>query len=133
MNEEQEKQTNEVAQNQTIDDAFNSINRLRGTPIYRPPIEPTHSIEPIAITESTKRTSTKQHKESLKEYKEMFLKAPKIIDRQPVFISRKLRDKIDELVRKIGERRMSVSGFVENVIRHHLETYKDEIEKWKRL
>ena len=133
MNEKPEKQTNNVSQNQTMDDAFNAINRLRGTSTYSPPGEPIYSVEPTVITESTKRTSTKQRKESLEEYKETFLKAPKIIDRQPVFISRELRDKIDELVRKIGERRMSVSGFVENVIRHHLETYKDEIEKWKRL
>lgn len=133
MNEKPEKQTNELSQNQTIDDAFNAINRLRGTPVYSPPVESIYSIEPTVITESTKRTSTKQRKESLEEYKEMFLKAPKIIDRQPVFISRELRDKIDELVRRIGERKMSVSGFIENVIRHHLETYKDEIERWKRL
>lgn len=133
MNEKPEKQTTELSQNQTIDDAFNAINRLRGTPVHSPPIEPTYSTESTVITESTKRTSTKQRKESLEEYKETFLKAPKIIDRQPVFISRELRDKIDELVRRIGERKMSVSGFIENVIRHHLETYKDEIEKWKRL
>ena len=133
MNEKPEKQTNEESQNKIIDDTFNTPNRLRGIPIFSPSIEPIHSVESTVITESTKRTSTKQRKESLEEYKETFLKAPKIIDRQPVFISRELRDKIDELVRRIGERKMSVSGFIENVIRHHLETYKDDIERWKRL
>ena len=107
--------------------------------------EPTVITEPIATTESiviakppvslesTKRTSSKKLKTSFDEYREMFLKAPKIIDRQPIFISRELRDKIDEIVRKLGERKMSMSGFAENILRHHLENYQEDIERWKRL
>lgn len=84
-------------------------------------------------SESTRRTSSKQRKASLDEYREQFLKAPKITDRQPVFISRATRDSIDGLVRRLGERRMSVSGFLENLANHHLETYREEVEQWKRL
>lgn len=84
-------------------------------------------------TESTKRTSSKQHKASLEEYKELFLTTPKIVDRQPVFISRDLRDRIDEIARRLGERRMSVSGFLENLTRQHLDSYNEDIERWKRL
>ena len=107
--------------------------------------EPTVITEPIATTESiviakppvslesTKRNSSKKLKTSFDEYRETFLKAPKIIDRQPIFISRELRDKIDEIVRKLGERKMSMSGFAENVLSHHLENYQEDVERWKRL
>ena len=73
--------------------------------------EPNTSTAPSIVSEnseSTKRTSSKQRKASLEEYKELFLTTPKIVDRQPVFISRDLRDRIDEIARILGERRMSV-------------------------
>ena len=62
-----------------------------------------------------KRTSSKQRKESLEEYREAFLQVPKLEDRKPVFVSREVRDRLDEIVRKLGGRKMSVSGFVENL------------------
>ena len=90
-------------------------------------------IVPTEVTEPIRRTSSKQRKASLDEYREQFLRAPKITDRQPVFISRATRDSIDDLVRRLGERRMSVSGFLENLANHHLELYAEEVEQWKRL
>ncbi len=82
---------------------------------------------------AVKRTSTRQRRASLDEYKEMFMTVPKIIDRQPVFVSREVRDRIDSVVRRLGERKMSVSGFLENLARHHLDMYADDLEQWKRL
>lgn len=84
-------------------------------------------------TEPARRTSSKQRKASLDEYREQFLKVPKITDRQPVFVSRTTRDSIDDIARRLGERRMSVSGFLENLANHHLEIYREEVEQWKRL
>ncbi len=83
--------------------------------------------------ESTKRTSAKQRKADLEEYKTAFLQTPKIVDRQPVFVSREVRDLLYDIVRRMGERRMSVSGFLENLSRHHLDSYAEELERWKRL
>mgnify|MGYP001428702736 FL=1 len=86
-------------------------------------------------TESTvpKRLSVKQKKASLEEYIKIFLHVPKLEDRKPVFVSREVRDKLDEIVRKLGGRRMSVSGFIENLARHHLELYQEDVESWKKL
>lgn len=90
--------------------------------------------EPVADTRSTiKRISSKQRKESLDEYQQTFLSVPKLEDRKPVFISREVRDELDEIVRKLGGRRMSVSGFIENLARHHLEIYQDDLGMWKKL
>ena len=90
------------------------------------PTEPTQPIQPH-------RTSSRQRRASLDEYREMFMTVPKIIDRQPVFVSREVRDRIDSVVRRLGERKMSVSGFLENLARHHLDLYADDLEQWKRL
>lgn len=85
-------------------------------------------------TRSTiKRISSKQRKESFEEYQQIFLSVPTLEDRKPVFISREVRDSLDEIVRKLGGRRMSVSGFIENLARHHLDIYRDDVELWKKL
>jgi hypothetical protein len=69
----------------------------------------------------------------LGEYRTTFLPVPRITDRQPVFVSRDVRDKIDSVVRRLGERKMSVSRFLENLARLHLYLYADDLEQWKRL
>jgi hypothetical protein len=90
--------------------------------------------EPVVNTSSTiKRSSNKQRKESLEEYQQIFLSVPTLEDRKPVFISRDVRDSLDEIVRKLGGRRMSVSGFIENLARHHLKIHRDDVELWKKL
>ncbi|QIK53127.1 DUF3408 domain-containing protein [Dysgonomonas sp. HDW5B] len=79
------------------------------------------------------RLSTKQKKANLEEYRSLFLETPKITDRKTVFISGKLRDLLDEIARKLGDRKMSVSGLLENMARHHLQTYEEDLEMWKKL
>ncbi|WP_338337451.1 DUF3408 domain-containing protein [Marseilla massiliensis] len=80
-----------------------------------------------------RRISGKQRRASLEEYKEAFLTVPSIEDRKPVFLSRSTRDALDRIVRMFGERRMSVSGLVENIARQHLATYGEDIEAWRKL
>lgn len=132
-----------------VDSSFDVRDFVGGTPSFDggsrqsvqnnespQPAEQTVRTVPSVPTESTeliRRTSSKQRKASLDEYREQFLKVPKITDRQPVFVSRATRDRIDDIVRKLGERRMSVSGFLENLTNHHLELYREEMEQWKRL
>ena len=80
-----------------------------------------------------RRISGKQRRASLEEYKEAFLTVPTIEDRKPVFLSRSTRDALDRIVRMFGERRMSVSGLVENIARQHLAIYGEDIEAWRKL
>lgn len=80
-----------------------------------------------------RRISGKQRRASLEEYKDSFLSVPSIEDRKPVFLSRSTRDALDRIVRMFGERKMSVSGLVENIARQHLATYGEDIEAWRKL
>ena len=95
--------------------------------------ERTAQTESSEQSESPKRTAPKQRKASMDEYRQTYLATPKIVDRQTVFISRDMRDDVDKIVRILGERKMSVSGFVENVIRHHLELYAEDVEQWRKM
>ena len=82
---------------------------------------------------ASKRISSKQRKLSLEEYRATYLQVPKIEDRKPAFVSREVRDRLDEIVRRLGGRRMSGSGLLENLARLHIATYQDDIEQWRKL
>ena len=84
-------------------------------------------------TSTAKRTDNKQRRMSLEEYRAAYLQVPRIEDRKPVFVSREVRDRLDEIVRRLGGRRMSVSGLLENMARLHIATYQDDIEQWRKL
>ena len=79
------------------------------------------------------RISGRQRRLSLEEYRSTFLQVPRIEDRKPVFVSCEVRDRLDEYVRKLGSRRMSVSGLLENIARQHLEIYSEDFERWRKL
>lgn len=80
-----------------------------------------------------RRVSSKQRKLSLEEYRNTFMRSYKIEDRKPVFICGKLRKMFDKFACKIGEDRMSMSGLLENIVRHHIELYADDFEHWKGM
>ena len=79
------------------------------------------------------RISSKQRRLSLDEYGTVFLPVPKIDHPKPVFISESLRDELDKVARRLGGKRMSASGIVENMVRHHLSIYGENMEQWFKL
>ena len=86
-----------------------------------------------AVLSSQRRISSRQRKLSLDEYRKPFLQVPRIEDRKPVFVSGEVRDRLDEFVRRLGGRKMSVSGLLENIARQHLEIYSEDFEQWRKL
>ncbi len=81
----------------------------------------------------TTRRTVKQRKSELDEYRRRYMQTPKIEDRKPVFVSRATRDRLDRIVRLLGERGMSVSGLIENIARRHLDAHEPDVEHWRRL
>ena len=79
------------------------------------------------------RVSSKQRRLSFEEYRSVYLPVPKIENRMPVFISASLRDELDKIARRLGGKRMSASGIVENMVRHHLIVYGNELKEWYKL
>ena len=93
-------------------------------------VQASTAVEPPTIQ---RRVSSKQRKLSLEEYRNAYLKVPTIIDRKPVFVSCEVRDRLEDYVRKLGGRKMSVSGLLENIARQHLDTYDADFEQWRKL
>ena len=92
--------------------------------------------QPSTITEPPtiqRRVSSKQRRLSLEEYRNTYLKVPIIKDRKPVFLSCEVRDRLDDYVHKLGGRKMSVSGLLENIARQHLALYDEDFEQWRKL
>ena len=80
-----------------------------------------------------KRISGKQRRLSLEEYRTTYLQVPKIVNRKPVFVSETVRDELYRVVRYLGGKGMSASGLIENLVRLHLEAYRNDIEQWRKL
>ena len=94
-----------------------------------PPLAPDTTLPTV-----TRRVSSKQRKLSLDEYRATFLQVPKVVNRRPVFVSEEVRQQLDLTVLRLSEtRRMSVTGLLENICRHHIAMYEDDIEQWRKL
>ena len=75
----------------------------------------------------------KSHKEDLAAFRETYLQPARISHRKAVYVSDETQQRLDFVVRRIGLRGASISGYVERVLREHLDGYKDNIEQWRKL
>lgn len=80
-----------------------------------------------------RRISGKQRRLSLEEYRATYLKIPKLVNRKPVFVSEEVRDELDRIVGNFGKRGMSASGLIENLVRLHLDSYREDFRQWRKL
>ncbi len=96
------------------------------------PGKQTELINPVKLS-TQKRTGEKTKEEAFEQYLQTFLQISKIDNRKPVFVSCHTRDRLDEIVRRLGGRKMSVSGLIENLALHHLELYGEDVELWRKL
>lgn len=120
-----------------LSDIFNEAMRSNETETLTTGVEavtvPTDVADPSEGRVTAKRISGKQRRLSLEEYRTAYLQVPKITDRKPVFVSGEVRDRLDEVARRLGGRRMSVSELLENIARHHLSFYESDIEQWRKI
>ncbi len=49
--------------------------------------------------------------------------------RSSIYVSTHIKRMITEVVKKIGREHMTVTAYVDNILRHHLELYKDDINR----
>ena len=116
---------------------FTPKNRIADSVIDEEAVAETQSIMEVSTAIEKpptiqRRVSSKQRKLSLEEYRNAYLKVPVITDRKSVFVSCEVRDRLEDYVRKLGGRKMSVSGLLENIARQHLDTYDADFEQWRK-
>lgn len=88
----------------------------------------------IAPSTSEPKSSTRRKKGSVN-YGDIFFKRNEFKTRQCVYISRKNHKIISAVVRMLGDKEITVGGYIDLILSEHLEQYKDEIieayQKWK--
>ena len=86
-----------------------------------------------AVSSIPRRISHKQRQESLESYREAFLTPHKIIDRKAAYLSRSTWERLEFVVRRLGDYGANVSSFLECIALRHLEEYSEDIEHWRKL
>lgn len=66
---------------------------------------------------------------SLPDYEQTFLQPVNYDLRASLYVSRATKLKILEIVKKIGNERLTATSFVDNILRHHITTFRDEINR----
>lgn len=74
----------------------------------------------------TEKQSVRRKKTNI-DYPSLFLSRYELKSRQGIYIEKETNETIKRIVHNIGGERLTVSGFIENVLKHHFELYKDEI------
>ena len=106
---------------------------LERSPLDPPPAEePKEEVVAAAPSDPPSRKA-KSHKEDLAAFRETHLQPARISHRKAVYVSDETQQRLDFVVRRIGLRGASISGYVERVLREHLDGYKDSIELWRKL
>ena len=65
----------------------------------------------------------------LPDYEQTFLQPVNYDLRASLYVSRVTKLKILEIVKKIGNERLTATSFVDNILRHHITTFRDEINR----
>jgi len=85
---------------------------------------------PVQYTAREKpQRDTVRRKRQEDDYSGLFLRRNEIKTRQCVYISRDVHSKILKIVNDIAGREISVGGYVDTVLRQHLEQHKEKINE----
>ena len=63
------------------------------------------------------------------DYESLFISRNTLKNRKTIYIAKELQDTLAEIVMSMRNRDMTIGIYVENIILHHLEIYKDEINR----
>ena len=109
------------------------IELERSTPAHPPEKADEPKEEVISAAPASVPRKAKSHKEDLAAFRETYLQPARISHRKAVYVSDETQQRLDFVVRRIGLRGASISGYAERVLREHLDGYKDSIELWRKL
>ncbi|AOH41068.1 DUF3408 domain-containing protein [Tannerella serpentiformis] len=130
---EAKRKANAEAEESLFFDPPAKIELERSTPAHPPEKADEPKEEVISAAPASVPRKAKSHKEDLAAFREMYLQPARISHRKAVYVSDETQQRLDFVVRRIGLRGASISGYVERVLREHLDGYKDSIELWRKL
>lgn len=99
------------------------------TPIEKE--ETVERVEPQKIKEpATNRRSKRSN--NTEDYATTFLCRNEIRERKSIYVSQLVHEKVKLIIKRIADDDASVGGYIDNVLKHHLEKYKEEINTLNR-
>lgn len=81
--------------------------------------------EPV-INRRSKRSNNTE------DYATTFLCRNEIRERKSIYVSQLVHEKVKLIIKRIADDDASVGGYIDNVLKHHLEKYKEEINTLNR-
>ena len=90
--------------------------------------EPSDSEQPQNEV-SVKETKSIRKKREAHDYESLFLERKASIDRRQTYIGAELYKKISSFLPVIAGHQFSVTAYVNNILTHHLEQYKEDINE----
>lgn len=88
---------------------------------------------PSTAEPKQQRVGIRQRRLDFEEYNATYLSSKTLTDRKQTNISRELYDRIALMVRRLGDIDTTVSGFIDSVLRQHMEDYASDHEVWRKL
>lgn len=98
----------------------------------QPPDEPPAEASPPTSEERTTGHSTESRRRRtvvVPEFEPTFMSLLDIHIRGALYVSLETKRKILEVIKKIGGERMTATSYVEQILRQHLDLYKEEINR----
>lgn len=119
-------------QHSTIDENFLKEIISQGLPVKQEKlaVKTTSKAKTEKQKPSTHKTVASTETESDKSnYEAMFFQNMTLSNRRSVYVSQTTHEKINQIVSILGKGKVTVSGYVETIIQHHLEKHKDTINE----
>lgn len=85
-----------------------------------------------AATQKPQRPTIKQKRSDFESYTETFF-APVKIDRHSINIDKATVKRANFMLRKLSDPGITLSMYIENIVRDHLDSYANEHETWRKL
>jgi len=105
--------------------SFKKINRKRKD---KNPDNPVHTQDVNSHSELGKVNDLHTEEEH-KDFETLFLKPAKIIDRRQIYISGEFYDKIFSYLKIISDEKISLVGYVHNVLANHFQENREKINE----
>ena len=99
--------------------------------VRRTPEDPTTDDEPAPPPEAAASEACEPRRRRLRmpDYEQTFLCDHDVRQRSNLYASEEIKRKLLDVVQLLGRGNLSLTAYVDNILRHHLEYYREEINR----
>lgn len=85
--------------------------------------------QPLTPDLSTSQSEPRRRRNNPPDFQETFLRLTDIRYRAAIYVDVATKRLVLDVIRKIGDDHMTLTSYVDTILRHHLETYREEINR----